>query len=117
MIEWNEKIYTDSVVNSKLKKYKKAILKNNSRKLPIKSFYVITFPFNSDNCFDIYSNTDMWLQYRKKTCDLKVVGIASSWDGCMDVLEAIVKEVLDSVGTFDAKAVKEYFGIKMIESA
>ena len=32
MIEWNEKIYTDSVVNSKLKKYKKAILKNNSRK-------------------------------------------------------------------------------------
>ncbi|MCR5202861.1 MAG: hypothetical protein K6D02_07240 [Lachnospiraceae bacterium] len=105
MITYNHKLYTDETVEKKLKKYKKRI----EKKKLLSSYYIISLPFNSDNCLDIYSGMERWLSEYKKDTDIEVVGIAANKKSMFEVLENITKDVVEKYDTFDKESVKKFF--------
>ena len=106
MVTFDKKMYVDDIVKKKLEKFKKKVL----NKKPLSSYYIITLPFNSDNCFDIYSGTERWLSEYKKDCDLRVVGLAADKDGIYSVLEDISKDIISMYGTVNKESVHKFFG-------
>ncbi|MCR5623873.1 MAG: hypothetical protein K6G11_01365 [Lachnospiraceae bacterium] len=109
MVIWNKKFYTDEKVGKKLKKYLKMVKNYNKKKVPLNSFYLITFPSNGDNCLDIYSAGQFWLDYKLDQADLEIVGMAASRDTCMELLADIMNDILEAYGDISAKAVTAFF--------
>ncbi len=111
MVSWNPKLYASEEVKKHLRTYKRRILKNNYKKLPLKQFRIIAISSNPNNCFDIYSNTELWLDYHKKEMNLEIVGIAESEEICNELLQEIVMDILREYDSFDKNCVRDYFEV------
>lgn len=93
-IEFISNLYIgEGIAEHKLDKIKKKIL----TKPILSGVYLITFAQNQNDQLDIFSARFLAQSYYQQV-NTKVVGIANSYDGAIQLLEKIVQDCLDRRG-------------------
>jgi len=108
MVKWNKKLYMDEKAKKRIKRYKKKIEKPDV-KFALKGFFLITKPANEKNCFDIYRSGEFWLEYRKHSHNLEIVGLATSSDSLYELVSQITRDVIDEYGEMNSENAAEFF--------
>lgn len=103
MIYWNPLLYMDEKVQKKPAHYRKLFEKKGLR-----SCYCIALPVNRQNSLEIYSSRTFWFRYQRQR-GIQIVGLASSYNNAVELVEKIVRDVHRASGEIDAGKIHQYF--------
>lgn len=98
MVKWYNDLYLDEKAKKNIKKIKRTIEKEKT--LP--DVYLICFPMNSSNLFDIIRASDVLYPYYKKA-EVTVIGVAYGKNEAIRIIEKMALEVYQNTDDFDVR--------------
>lgn len=100
-MDWYHRLYSGKMADKKKDRIIQEINGGNYRG----NTWLITLAANPENQLEIFSVHQLRFSYIQRNCPM-ILGIASGYREALEVLEVIVKEVLEATG--DVK-IREYF--------
>lgn len=106
MIYWYNNLYMDDAVRRRKRKCQITIEKRSIwQKLPWKkSYYIIMIAKNKENLFEIVNTNEMFFKYYGYT-DIYIVGVATRYEGAVEILRRIMTEGYRKDREFDPRRV------------
>lgn len=100
MVTYSDKLYLgDGVNEKKLNRIKRNIRQGRGRF----DIYIISLSNNEDNQLDIFHNA-MFKQKLYRKFDIRIVGLASSYDEAVLVVQSILEDTMEVTGKPDMKS-------------
>mgnify|MGYP007069841090 CR=1 FL=1 len=87
MIYWYRKLYTDDKVQPHTKKIQKKILSGKGKK----KYYVILLSRQKENLLEVLKTDVAFYRFHKEE-ELYVIGLASTWEKAVQIIQEILVE-------------------------